>query len=55
MIISSLIFWSWGSSSLQEGDSLDVGLFSNSEASQGTITNDNDENEPTYEQTETPG
>lgn len=38
MIISSLIFWSWGTKSLSAGDSIDVGLFSDSNASQGTIT-----------------
>ena len=33
MIISSLIFWSWGTKSLSAGDSIDVGLFSDSNAS----------------------
>ena len=38
MIISSLIFWSWGTKSLNDGTSIDVGLFSDSDASKGTIT-----------------
>ena len=33
MIVSALIFWSWGTKSLNDGDSIDVGLFSDSNAS----------------------
>ena len=44
MVVSSLIFWSWGTRSLNDGEDLDVALFSNSEASQGgTVTQDTDQ------------
>jgi len=44
MVICSFLFWSWGTKSLNEGETLNVGLFSNSEANteygeDGTITN----------------
>ena len=41
MIVSALIFWSWGTKSLNDGETIDVGLFSDSNASQGTITHGN--------------
>ena len=33
MIVSALIFWSWGTKSLNDGETIDVGLFSDSNAS----------------------
>ena len=49
MVICSFLFWSWGSKSLNEGKTLDVGLFSDSASNReyddnGTVTIGDDDN-----------